>query len=808
MESIRKSQRPKKIPGHFLELAPHASNAAPRRNIKNPIRPNPLPDFCCDNCGSRYVVNPMRRGNKAAATPRYKPAPRHKIDPATQKILTLCNACGLKFKRKKKDKPDKVQLTEEEKKAFNDEGEAFAKGLANKLNSDLASRLYCSNVKKTACGCIQKFICGSESTSVEDILSRAKLLLDILTVATELRKLKCYDINNLEEKPFKKKNGKIGLGNGHRKSKEYEDYVLQKREFLKGTMKLCEKGVQKILSYSNNFLHKRMKTDPEKGIRIERQKGKAAMGTLKPICDLPLESCCIDNCVRMALTHSRLLESWRERSISSQVEARRVLAEMLTPSGGNRANCYKFIAAVTGCSNTTIGKVNEQMRNTGGDREPPEHGLKRYWKEKPKSDSSVEVSSGFVPSYKILQTAASSAGLSSVMQNIDKDSTPKRQKRQQSINEARKKEYLSPNNRFITILADTNDAASSLSNIQSIPATMLSLNTNNQYGGFISIPTGLTSSNVSISNSLSLQTFQQHLQHQQQLQLQIQILQQQLQNTQAAVLNQTDIQQNHSNAYMVTVSNHLENVNSVGTPIVMRGLSTQQPLIQNVISQSFMPNLVSSESIPSFAGHSSGAINFMSTNVDVSHSNHVSLITSPISSRCDLNIVVPNNAIISQESNVNGNLNNRNRSSRQISNFSHLHLISSQPPTMTLGQHPVTISLQNPDITNLPTMLLTQTSSNCPVTPGQLVLHQVSASLPSSGLVIHPPLSVQASSDQLSVQSVSTSQSLIESSLAISNPILPPITSFNADAFLTSGAGTYTVLNANIDSPTHSLPSV
>ena len=346
-----------------------------------------------------------------------------------------------------------------------------------------------------------------------------------------------------------------------------------------------------------------------------------------------------------------------------------------------------------------------------------------------------------------------------------------------------------------------------LGNIQSIPATMLALNANNHYGGFISIPTGLTSSNVNISNGLSLQTFQQQLQHQQQLQLQIQILQQQLQNTQAAVLNQSTIQQNHSNnAYMVTVSNHLENVHSVGTPIVMRTLTTQQPLIQNVVSQSFMSNLVSSESIPSpFVGHSNGTINFLSANVDVSHSNHVSLIASPISSRGDLNIVVPNN-VLPHENNVNGNSHNSSRQTRQLGSFSHLHLISSQPSTMTLSQQPVTISLQNPEISNLPTMLLTQASSNCSVTPAQLVLRQVSASQPTSGLVIHPPLSVQATSDQLHIQSVSTSQPLIESSLAISNSVLPPITSFNADAFLTSaGTGTYTVLNSSILSPTQPL---
>ena len=56
---------------------------------------------------------------------------------------------------------------------------------------------------------------------------------------------------------------KIGLGNGHRKSKEFEDFVLTKRVVLRNELKLCEKAAQKLLSYSNNFLHKRMKTDPD-----------------------------------------------------------------------------------------------------------------------------------------------------------------------------------------------------------------------------------------------------------------------------------------------------------------------------------------------------------------------------------------------------------------------------------------------------------------------------------------------------------------------------------------------------------------
>ncbi len=47
--------------------------------------------------------------------------------------------------------------------------------------------------------------------------------------------------------------------------------------------------------------------------------------------------------------------------------------------GGSRPNCHKFIAWVTGCGQSTICSVAEQMRMTGGDREPPEHGLRKYY---------------------------------------------------------------------------------------------------------------------------------------------------------------------------------------------------------------------------------------------------------------------------------------------------------------------------------------------------------------------------------------------------------------------------------------------
>lgn len=52
---------------------------------------------------------------------------------------------------------------------------------------------------------------------------------------------------------------------------------------------------------------------------------------------------------------------------------------------GLKTNCYKFITMVTGCSISTIARVEEQMRKTGGDREPPPHGLKKYWEQQPRA---------------------------------------------------------------------------------------------------------------------------------------------------------------------------------------------------------------------------------------------------------------------------------------------------------------------------------------------------------------------------------------------------------------------------------------
>ncbi|EDV28131.1 uncharacterized protein TRIADDRAFT_53407 [Trichoplax adhaerens] len=334
--------------------------------------------FRCDKCGSPYVVDPNRRGNRKKKS-KHMACPRRKLDPQTNKILTLCNACGLAFSRSKKAKPNPSPPSLEMKLEYLKEAKQFTSRLIEKFGDQDAERLSCPNFKKHGCGCLQKYITDQSQNESE---TRVRQLLHLIKQAKILRQQKCYGFpnsNGININSTKSKI-KVGLGNGHRKSKAFEEFVLTQRKILREEYNLCERATQKILIYSNNFLHKKLKTDPNQRSRITRRKGKAALGKLKPIQDLANENCCIDNCIKIAKTHAKLLEEWRERATSGQEEARRVLAEMLTPAGGSRTNCYRFISWITGCSHSTISRVNEQMKKTGGSREPPQHGLKQWWR--------------------------------------------------------------------------------------------------------------------------------------------------------------------------------------------------------------------------------------------------------------------------------------------------------------------------------------------------------------------------------------------------------------------------------------------
>ncbi|XP_060697109.1 uncharacterized protein LOC132825715 isoform X2 [Hemiscyllium ocellatum] len=320
-------------------------------------------EFCCDICKSPSITSPSRRGNRLRRS-GYTASPRWKRDPETGKMLMLCNACGLAFGRSRGPHSSCAGADADERRKHQEALVAFAVSMTELLGDQDAKMLCCPLFVKKPCQCLQNYI---KKTGVEQSESRHRAvnLLQLLKEARQLSLLKCYDENQVEqlEKPQKRC---IGLGNGQRKSKAYEEFVLKHRLVLKNELKLCERATQRILGYSNNFLHKRLKTDPEKGKRVKRTKGKGALGLLKPIAELVKERCCMDNCVSMAHTHGHLLHVWRERASKGQADARRALAEMLTPSGGSHSNCYKFISWVTGCSHSTISRVNEQMRRTGG----------------------------------------------------------------------------------------------------------------------------------------------------------------------------------------------------------------------------------------------------------------------------------------------------------------------------------------------------------------------------------------------------------------------------------------------------------
>lgn len=438
LEKRRASERERKRkPVRFQSPDEDQKSKKKRKRRLNPLlrvpRRDPNAPFKCDLCGSPYVINPTRRGNRPKLSTHH-PSPRHKVDPETGKTLTLCNACGLSFDRPKKARKERLDPDPEEKRKYQEDASQFAMSLVEGLGDPDASRLSCPHFKFRACGCLQSYIVG-DGTNAQESRERASDMLQLLKKAKELSSKKCYDTEEVRTQSKTSKRSKnIGLGNGQRKSGEFEEFVLEKRKYLRNEVKLCERATQRVLLYSNNFLHKRLKTDPSKPLRIERQKGKAALGKLKLIEDLPKERCCVDNCVMIGLTHSNLLKQWRDRAVSGQTEARRVLAEMLTPSGGARSNCYKFISWVTGCSHSTIGRVNEQMKATGGDREPPSHGLIKWWQQnpKPKKPKTKPISQNQVntetvhqvalqqiqqtlPQVNILQAAVSSAGLSAVM---------------------------------------------------------------------------------------------------------------------------------------------------------------------------------------------------------------------------------------------------------------------------------------------------------------------------------------------------------------------------------------------------------
>ena len=99
LDKRRASERERKRkPVRYESQEDELKTKKKRKRRLNPLlripRRDPSTPFKCDLCGSPYVINPARRGNRPKLS-THQPSPRHKIDPATGKTLTLCNACGM-----------------------------------------------------------------------------------------------------------------------------------------------------------------------------------------------------------------------------------------------------------------------------------------------------------------------------------------------------------------------------------------------------------------------------------------------------------------------------------------------------------------------------------------------------------------------------------------------------------------------------------------------------------------------------------------------------------------------------------------
>lgn len=342
---------------------------------------------CAPVEAAKHVRTRSSRTVRAAVpfSPDVKLTSRRKKKKAANKEPTCCKKCGITLRGSTKhlcaaccepsldvgrEEAQSNQEFEENKKKYLDEAKAFAANLAKVFDDLNAERLFCPVFKpKGPCACIQEYLSGDGSEQ------RVRSLLQLLQEAKKLSQQKCY---NWEEVKRVGKSHAVGMGNGQKHSESFELFVNEHRPRLR-EMKLCERATQKVLFYSNNFLHRDLKTEPNKGRRIQRTKGKAALGKLRSLDQLAEDKCCQQRCAGLAQRYATLVSQWRERSQMGQTENRRVLAEMLTPSGPNSTNCYKFISWVTGCSFTTIAKVSKQMLATGGDREPPPHKLKKFW---------------------------------------------------------------------------------------------------------------------------------------------------------------------------------------------------------------------------------------------------------------------------------------------------------------------------------------------------------------------------------------------------------------------------------------------
>ncbi|XP_074654869.1 uncharacterized protein LOC141908648 [Tubulanus polymorphus] len=335
--------------------------------------------FSCEICRSNRIYDPRVKKCSQRQTlgksGKYHHLPRHVRNKDTGKIMIVCHACGLSRNQQlqKKRNVSKVSYSKEQinraKESYLRESKLFAENLYHQTGNVDCRQLYCPHmITVNGCSCLQNYI------NIGNPAERNLRVHNLLTLVRRARDLR--DIKNTVGKPTNQR----GLGSGRKKTDEYANFVVTNRRIIRDGLDICEKACQRILLYSNNFLHKKLVTE-QSSSRLEKIHGTEQQGQkLISLDEIPKQRCCGGNCTRMAITHVELLKEWRERAQRNQHDARVVLAEMLTPAAGCQFNCYEFIRMVTGCSSSTISRVNSRMLETGGRRQSEEHGLKKYWR--------------------------------------------------------------------------------------------------------------------------------------------------------------------------------------------------------------------------------------------------------------------------------------------------------------------------------------------------------------------------------------------------------------------------------------------
>ena len=134
-----------------INIAAVKSKESKKTKLKTSLQNN----FRCELCSATRFVQGTFEKKKT----------RRIFDNQNNKVLKVCNACGLKFKRKarskgkfKSDNYKKIVARAEDKVSYIKEGKLFALEIARLVNDRDAENFYCPKFRSKPCKCLQKFI--------------------------------------------------------------------------------------------------------------------------------------------------------------------------------------------------------------------------------------------------------------------------------------------------------------------------------------------------------------------------------------------------------------------------------------------------------------------------------------------------------------------------------------------------------------------------------------------------------------------------------------------------------------------------